>query len=606
MDRTSWLAIVLCLLVLFFYQPIIHHFYPPPPPSVSEKPSQPTWLPQSSTTEPSETPSLQPRADEIKREPNLPEERVVTLENNFIKAEFSSYGGAARSVTLKLHEAEKGERVILNKGVETPLLNLTGWTGDWTLVNYDLAQADERSVTFTRPLHFDKTGDGGADLFLTRRYTLEKNYSVKLEEKVENRGAQPFETPSYWLQAGVGAPLLSQDDGHRYLSGAWMSSEGKYHSQSISVFDEGGFLLWKTHGKPFVESDPKERLYWASAKSQFFAIILSSLTEPALRADLRKVGLTQFHSKGNRLPEGVQTRIEMPGFEVPAGGAVTREFNLYVGPKQDALLRALPFEQSKVMEFGWLGFISRPLLIVMNLIHDFVPNYGLAIIIITILLKALLWVPQTRANQSMRKMQLLSPKLKTLQEKYKDQPQKLQEEMMRLYKDYGVNPVGGCLPLLVQMPIFIGFYYMLLSAVELRHASFLWIHDLAQPDTVARLPLLGWQIPINPMPLLMGATMFWSMNLTPQPKGVDNPSAKMMKFMPLFILWICYNFSAALSLYWTVQNLLSVVQMYYNLKQPPPALEKVAHQPVQHGSLMGFRDAKAIKEEWKARKKGKK
>lgn len=599
MDRTSWVAVVICLLVLFFYQPILHHFYPPPPPSAVEAPSQQSE-PVSSVNE---TPAFQPLASEIKREPDLPSERFVTLENDFIKVEFSSYGGAAQKVILKLQDAEKGEHVVLNRGVEVPLLNLTGWTNDWTLVNYDVAQEDDHSVTFTRPLHFEKAGGDNAELLLTRRYTLGKNYSIKLEQKVENHGSQPFDVPPYWLQVGVGAPVYAQDSGHRYLSGAWFSVDGKYRSQSISVFDGGGFLFWKTRGKPFVESDPKERLHWTAAKNQFFTAILASVTEPALRADLRKIGLTEFHSKGDRLPEGVQAQMEMPGFEVPANGTVTREFNFYTGPKQDALLRALPFEQSKVMEFGWLGFISRPLLIVMNLIHRFIPNYGLTIIIITVLLKVLLWVPQTRANQSMRKMQLLSPKLKTLQEKYKDQPQKLQEEMMRLYKDYGVNPVGGCLPLLVQMPIFIGFYYMLLSSVELRHASFLWIQDLSQPDTIARLPLLGWQIPINPMPLLMGATMFWSMNLTPQPKGVDNPSANIMKFMPLFILWICYNFSAALSLYWTVQNLLSVVQMYYNLKQPPPALEKTSHPPAQHGSLMGFRDAKAVREEWKAKKK---
>jgi YidC/Oxa1 family membrane protein insertase len=184
-----------------------------------------------------------------------------------------------------------------------------------------------------------------------------------------------------------------------------------------------------------------------------------------------------------------------------------------------------------------------------------------------------LWYPQAKANLSMKKMQLLAPKLKELQEKYKEEPAKLNTEMMKLYKDFGVNPLGGCLPLLIQMPVFLGFYYMLLSSVELRGQTFFWIHDLSRPDTVFVIPGLG--LPINPMPLIMTATMMWSMHITPQPQGVDNPAAKMMKWMPLLMLVFCYNFSSALSLYWTVQNLLSIVQLYYNLNQPMPKLEKV-------------------------------
>jgi YidC/Oxa1 family membrane protein insertase len=171
-------------------------------------------------------------------------------------------------------------------------------------------------------------------------------------------------------------------------------------------------------------------------------------------------------------------------------------------------------------------------------------------------------------------MQLLSPKLKEVQDKFKDEPQRMQEEMIKLYKDYGVNPFGGCLPLLFQMPIFIAFYYMLQSSVELRHASFLWISDLSQPDTLFHIPILG--IPFNLMPLLMGCSMFWSMKITPQPEGSNNPNANMMYIMPFFMLFICYNFSSALSLYWTTQNLLSLAQMYYNLSQPIPKLEKVS------------------------------
>jgi YidC/Oxa1 family membrane protein insertase len=145
--------------------------------------------------------------------------------------------------------------------------------------------------------------------------------------------------------------------------------------------------------------------------------------------------------------------------------------------------------------------------------------------------------------------------------------------MLKIYQDYGVNPVGGCLPLLIQFPIFLGFFYMLQGAVELRHESFLWIGDLAQPDTVFVIP--GLDFPINLMPLIMAATMYYSMAMAPQPAGVDNPMMKVMKFMPLLFLLFCYNYASALSVYWTMQNVLSMVQMKYNLRHHPPTLEEL-------------------------------
>ncbi len=265
----------------------------------------------------------------------------------------------------------------------------------------------------------------------------------------------------------------------------------------------------------------------------------------------------------------------MKGVTVTAGQSDTKAFEAYLGPKEDDRLLELPDRQDEIMEFGWMSWVSRPLLLFMNWINSWVGNYGWTIVILTIIIKTALWYPQTAANRSMKKMQLLAPMMKELQEKHKNDATKLNEEMLKLYQEYSVNPVGGCLPLLVQFPIFIGFYYMLSSAIEMRHASFLWVADLSQPDTIAHLPIPGlFDLPINPMPLIMTASMFWSMRITPQPQGVDNPAMHLIKFMPFLFLFFCYNFSSALSLYWTVQNLLSIGQLYYNLNQPDPVLEK--------------------------------
>ena len=153
-------------------------------------------------------------------------------------------------------------------------------------------------------------------------------------------------------------------------------------------------------------------------------------------------------------------------------------------------------------------------------------------------------------------MQALQPKMTEMREKYKDDPQAMNVEVMKLYKQHGVNPFGGCLPMLVQIPIFFGFYNMLGTAVELRNSKFLWVDDLSQPDTIFHVA----GFPINVLPLLMAGTMLWSMAL--QPKSGDQMQQRVMMFVPLIFISFCYNFASALALYWTVQNIFSIVQLY--------------------------------------------
>src|SRR4029079_11230587 len=221
---------------------------------------------------------------------------------------------------------------------------------------------------------------------------------------------------------------------------------------------------------------------------------------------------------------------------------------------------------------GMWKLVSQFLLNFMNLIHGWIGDYGWSIIILTGCVKGVLWPLQNKANRSMRKMSLLAPKMQELKEKYKDDPTRMNQEVMKLYKQYGINPVGGCLPMAIQIPIFFGLYQMLAQAWELRNARFLWVHDLSQPDTVAHLPVLGF--PLNIIPLLMAATQVWLMAMTP--KTGDPTQRRIMMFTPLIFLFFCYNFAAALALYYTAQNLFSILQFYQNKRQPMPTLEKVA------------------------------
>jgi YidC/Oxa1 family membrane protein insertase len=288
---------------------------------------------------------------------------------------------------------------------------------------------------------------------------------------------------------------------------------------------------------------------------------------------------------------GVEGALGMPGFTLEPGGTpYVQKFRIYTGPRELGRLRLMKDDQEDILGFydiGGLfalfapviGFCSKILLTSLNAIHAWVDSvsflakwsYGYALIFLTLIIKSLLWPMQNKATRSMKRMSLLQPEMQKIRDKYKDDPTRMNTEVMKLYKDYGVNPLSGCLPMLVQIPIFFGFYNMLGKAVELRNSKFLWVQDLSQPDTVWHLPAVGW--PLNILPLLMAATMLWQMSLSP--KSGDPMQQRIFMFMPLIFIAFCYNFASALALYWTVQNLFSVVQLYATRNQAPPTLQKV-------------------------------
>jgi YidC/Oxa1 family membrane protein insertase len=201
-----------------------------------------------------------------------------------------------------------------------------------------------------------------------------------------------------------------------------------------------------------------------------------------------------------------------------------------------------------------------------------VPNWGVAIILTTLTLKIVTLPLTLKASRSMKRMQKFQPEIQALREKYKDNPQKMQTATMELYKEHKVNPMGGCLPMLIPIPFFFGFFQMLQSASELRFAEFLWARDLSAPDTV----LTVYGFPLNIMPLLLGTTMLVQMRLVPQPATVDNTQAKVMKFMPLIFMVFCYSYSCALSLYSTINALFTIGQQLFinRLKDDDPVTAK--------------------------------
>jgi YidC/Oxa1 family membrane protein insertase len=262
---------------------------------------------------------------------------------------------------------------------------------------------------------------------------------------------------------------------------------------------------------------------------------------------------------------GITAAVDFDVPAIPAHGQTTLFGSFYVGPKEYPRLSntdVFRHDEDRVMDFGnfIFRFCAALLLTVMTWYHSWTSNWGIAIILTTLSLKVL-FLPITLAqSRTSRRTQKVMPELKAIKEKYKDNPAKLQTATMELYKKHKINPVAGCVPMLLTIPFFWAFFTMLRSAAELRFAPFLWAHDLSAPDTIGMisLPILG-AVAINVLPLLLGVVNFMQMRVTPQP-AVDNAQMKMMQFMPVMFVLFYYNWSCALSLYSTINGLFTICQ----------------------------------------------
>ena len=255
---------------------------------------------------------------------------------------------------------------------------------------------------------------------------------------------------------------------------------------------------------------------------------------------------------------------------IPSGEQHVFKYKLFFGPKSMTVLKSVNYDLIKAVNFGMFDVLAKPCVWIMNFIYGFIPNYGVAIIILTILSKVLLWPLGNKSYKSMAAMKRIQPLMAEIKEKYKDDKKKMNEEMMGLYKTYKVNPLGGCLPMVVQIPVFFALYRMLYEAIELRHAPFFWwINDLSAPDRLFRfnfsIPFMQPPYGIPVLTIIMGVTMFIQQKMSP-PAG-DPTQAKMMMAMPIVFTVIFINFSSGLVLYWLVNNIISVAQQYYITKK---------------------------------------
>ena len=563
MDRTAWIVVTLCVIGLILWEVYQAKQTPPIPAPINVSPGRASPTATIASPTPPAAPEVAPNAAEPV--PSFPE-KIETLRNSDVELRLTNRGGGIKEAILLKQVAEKGQRVVLNSAESAPIGAITEQPSASALPEFTVSAESDSAVQFERTTAEEITIR--KKFFFQQSSEKKDNFVAEMDLDLENRGASPYRNSGYFVALGSAAPIHPKDY-PSYTRLVWCI-DGKAKGIDVGWFGGGGgfFGMGQRAARPFYQENIAGA-EWVAVSNQFYTTLLAPLTAKVDAVWGRRFDIQR--SPDQKLL-GIEGALSMPGFQLQPRQTYSARFEIYAGPKLYHRLAQLPHNEAEVMDFGMFKLVCQFLLNFMNLLHSWLGDYGLAILALTTIIKLTLWPIQNKANRSMRQMAALSPKMQELKEKYKDDPTRMNQEVMKLYKQYGINPVGGCLPMMIQIPIFFGLFKMLGQAVELRNAKFLWVKDLSQPDTVAHLPLLGW--PINIIPLCMAATQIWLMAMTP--KTGDPTQRRVMMFTPLIFLFICYNFAAALALYYTAQNLFSILQFYQNKNQPMPKLEKVA------------------------------
>lgn len=534
------------------------------------------------------------------------EKKIWTLENEKIALRLSSFGGGIETAELKGFPRTREDRrpVVFNEGASVPALTLASaprtlggkpeaWPMVFSLENDATdAAAKTRTVTLVGSdaqktvrrvyeISLDAEGKGKADPYFVRSRV----------EISPASGADFVPADDLFVSTGM-LPPTNGDKANVFLNASWFNGDDYEKIGTSHFVSSGGFLGIGAHAAQPSFSAPAEigepPFCWLATTNQYFANILS-FPQPDVRALIGEIAV--FPEKLVPAPDADnRTDLSVVAYaclRLPALRSLKLDASFYVGPKEYtrlAELGAVPFEKTndkifadadEVVQFTSLfGFISidwlcKILVAVMNWIHDaLIPSnawsWGWAIVAMTVIVKAITW-PLTMAQQrSAKRMQKFQKPLQAIREKYKDNPQKMQQETMKLYREHKINPLAGCFPVLIQIPIFFAMYCTFQTCAELRLQPFLWIPDLSMPDVIpgledVRIPLLSVQIHI--LPILMGLTMFLNMKMTPMPNaqpGQKNMFYAMMAIFPI----ICYSMPSALTLYWTLQNILTMIQTW--------------------------------------------
>ncbi len=299
---------------------------------------------------------------------------------------------------------------------------------------------------------------------------------------------------------------------------------------------------------------PKVKANWIAVDSKYFT--LGCIPEnPALVTKVVLLG-----------EDGIWALYAEDTKRLNPGDSYIYSIKTYIGPKESNVLHEVGRKFESVLDYGFFGWIAKPLVLLLKYSNKVSGNYGIDIILLTILIKILFYPLTRKSFISMKKMQEIQPYMTKLKEKYKDDKSRLNQEVMNLYKTYKINPLSGCMPMLLQIPVFFALYKALLVAIELRHSPFIWwINDLSAPEQLLNFHVYGYALPLRLLPLLMGVSMYFQQKMTPS-AGVDPTQQKMMNFLPIVFTFMFWGFPSGLVLYWLVNNIITIGQQGFIMK----------------------------------------
>ena len=536
MEKNVVIAIVLSVLVLLGFQFLNMKLLPPPPemtaPVATE--SAPTTGPATSAEVAQALAQAPVQATTPAATPTVAvPEKEVTVETDLYRAVFSTTGATLKSFEIKRHVDEAGKPVnaaaLVSAEGNRPLVVLSGGKPVVAAFQPDTQKLVLSTANPSASLSFSYVGPDG--LAVTKKLTF-YNDDYKIDLDLNLQGGS-----DYRLALGTGMGLTSRSPGGMMgvHEGPVTMVQGKREADETSKLLEAR--------KSYTGG-----VAWTAIEDKYFMAALVPQSQISL-LDVSAVGTGDA-----ALPD---LTVALTG-----SGAVTAKFLLYVGPKQYDRLAALKVGLEDIIDYGWFKLFAKPMFHFMQFLYGIFGNYGIAIIIMTIIIKVA-FIPLThKSTKSMKEMQRIQPELTKLKEKYKNDPTSMNREMMDLYKKHKVNPLGGCLPMVIQIPVFIALYNVLLVSIELRHAPFFWwIHDLSAPD--ALIHVMGF--PVGPLPVLMGISMFVMQKMTPT-TITDPMQQKIMLWMPVIFSVMFFTFPAGLVLYWLVNNSLQIVQQYVTNK----------------------------------------
>jgi YidC/Oxa1 family membrane protein insertase len=593
MDRKSISVIVACIVMLVLWQFVIvpkyWPYHPPPATTNTVNSAHPTLGTNadagsnsvsavSTSPLPSAVSSSQPQ---MEVNTNVAEQLMVVTNEN-ARYTFTSYGGGLKLVELLNYpESVPSWR---NKKAQTGLASLNTYTPAPTLaiLNGSSIQGDG-IFTLTRSasgIRAQKTLTNG--LTIVKDFSPTTNFLLNASVWLENNSKEPLKLPEQEWTVGTATPMNPDDRGTFYVGMMWSDGQKTHDTVGSSYFSGHGFACTpRTPPAEYRAGDTN--VAWAAVHNQFFALAIVP-HDVATAVVMRKVDLPRLEGDAIQMysSNGYTASLIYPATTLSTNQILQRQFVLYAGPKEYRTLAKVADELNNnldsVMDFGWFGFFAKGLLLAMNFVHAVlrVP-YGWVIVLITVMLRVAFWPLTAAGTRSMKRMQSLQPQIKAIQEKYKDDPMKAQKKQMEFWKENKINPLGGCLPAVIQMPVFIGFYRMIRTAIELRGAHFLWVTDLSKPDTLFLIP--GINFPFNLLPLLMVGVMVWQAHLTPPSPGMDPGQQKMMRYMPALFLVFLYNYSSGMALYMFASTLLGIVQTKMTRMQPVTAATPALTSP---------------------------